>query len=362
MMKRFLFSRHKFAPPTLVAGTAALAFASSSRPQETQQNGSVRRVSAFYLRPDPDEISLLQVLQRDGRLNPNVTLRWGDELPAAADESNNDDKKMAVDVLITRLPQAEELDSLSRTLKHVIIPFAGPSEKTQKLMQPRRDKVSLHNLHFNAASTSELAVTLLLAAAKNVSHHDVTMRNEIKEGMPWKASWDSDDPPALTLNGKKAVVLGYGAIGTRVATVLQALGMEVHAVKRQVVDSSSSSSSSSSKIIISSSSSSSNSSCEGITSATATTAAPREVSREAVSLHGLSELDEQLRSAAVLMVCLPGTTATANLLGKREFSLLPKGSVVVNVGRGSVVDEDALFEALDQESGGHLGAAGIDVW
>ena len=58
---------------------------------------------------------------------------------------------------------------------------------------------------------------------------------------------------------------------------------------------------------------------------------------------------------------MPGTTATEGLIGARELSLLPRGAIVVNVGRGSVVNEAALFAAL-QPSDGHLGGAGLDVW
>ena len=71
------------------------------------------------------------------------------------------------------------------------------------------------------------------------------------------------------------------------------------------------------------------------------------------NLHGL------LERASVLVVCLPGTKATEGLIGMEELRKLPRGAVVVNVGRGSVVDERALYECLRD---GHLGAAAIDVW
>lgn len=59
------------------------------------------------------------------------------------------------------------------------------------------------------------------------------------------------------------------------------------------------------------------------------------------------------------MICLPSTALTRSLLGAKELALLPLGSVVVNVGRGDIVDESALFEALRS---GRLFGAGIDVW
>jgi phosphoglycerate dehydrogenase-like enzyme len=45
-------------------------------------------------------------------------------------------------------------------------------------------------------------------------------------------------------------------------------------------------------------------------------------------------------------VCLPGGPETRGLLGEKELGLLPSDAVLVNVGRGEVVDEEALYEAL----------------
>merc|ERR1712173_389579 len=78
-----------------------------------------------------------------------------------------------------------------------------------------------------------------------------------------------------------------------------------------------------------------------------------------ISIHPISELPELLSQAAVLMVCLPGTASTLGLIGEPEIRAMPKGGVLVNVGRGTIVDEEALFKALED---GHLSAAGLDVW
>jgi phosphoglycerate dehydrogenase-like enzyme len=59
------------------------------------------------------------------------------------------------------------------------------------------------------------------------------------------------------------------------------------------------------------------------------------------------------------MVCVPLTDETRGSIGERELRLLPEGAVLVNVARGPVVDEDALYEAL---ADGHLHSAGLDVW
>lgn len=70
-----------------------------------------------------------------------------------------------------------------------------------------------------------------------------------------------------------------------------------------------------------------------------------------------ASLDEMLPHCQVLSLNLPGSGVT--LMTREKFALLPKGSVFVNSARGSLVDEDALFDAL---TSGHLAAAGLDVF
>lgn len=68
-------------------------------------------------------------------------------------------------------------------------------------------------------------------------------------------------------------------------------------------------------------------------------------------------LDDMLPHCEVLSLNLPGGQGV--LMTRETFALLPRGAVFVNTARGSLVDEDALVEAL---ASGHLGAAGLDVF
>jgi phosphoglycerate dehydrogenase-like enzyme len=70
-------------------------------------------------------------------------------------------------------------------------------------------------------------------------------------------------------------------------------------------------------------------------------------------------LPELLPAADVLVSCLPLTTRTEAIIGEAELALLPENALLVNVGRGAVVQEKALFNALRS---GRLGGAGLDVW
>jgi lactate dehydrogenase-like 2-hydroxyacid dehydrogenase len=70
-----------------------------------------------------------------------------------------------------------------------------------------------------------------------------------------------------------------------------------------------------------------------------------------------ASLDEMLPRCQVLSLNLPGSGVT--LMTREKLALLPKGAVFVNSARGSLVDEDALLEAL---ASGHIAAAGLDVF
>ena len=72
----------------------------------------------------------------------------------------------------------------------------------------------------------------------------------------------------------------------------------------------------------------------------------------------LTSLDEVVAASDVLSVHLPSTPETRHLIGARLISLMRPDAILINVGRGEVVDEEALADALDN---GHLYGAGLDV-
>ena len=59
-----------------------------------------------------------------------------------------------------------------------------------------------------------------------------------------------------------------------------------------------------------------------------------------------------------MLICLPGSPYTKNLIDARHIGLMKEGAVVVNIGRGSILNTGALMEALKS---GHIAAAGLDV-
>jgi len=71
------------------------------------------------------------------------------------------------------------------------------------------------------------------------------------------------------------------------------------------------------------------------------------------------DLDELLRTADFIVVLLPLTEETRGMFGAREFALMKPTAVFINAARGPIIDEEALYNALQQ---GRPGAAGLDVF
>ena len=271
-----------------------------------------------YLLQPPDEKSL--ALLRD-HLLPGVQLVLGPSLPTPANYQ----------ILVSGRPQRKHL-SASPRLRALIIPWAGLPAATRELMDDF-EHVAVHNLHYNAVPSAEMVLTLFLAAAKRIVPADRSLRAH-----DWSPRYRPN--PSILLEGKTALILGYGAIGQRVARMCRGLGMKVLGMRRNVAAPSDTPDASS----------------PGERDASS----PGE--RDASSLdeiHPPEALHRLLPRANALLVCLPLTPATSGLIGADELALLPPGAVLVNVGRGPIVDESALYHALRD---GVLYAAGLDVW
>lgn len=72
----------------------------------------------------------------------------------------------------------------------------------------------------------------------------------------------------------------------------------------------------------------------------------------------MEQLDEVLGRADIVAMVLPGGDATNHVIDERRLDLMKEGAYLINVGRGSAIDPDALYQALTE---GHLGGCGLDV-
>ncbi|AVR96453.1 NAD(P)-dependent oxidoreductase [Pseudoduganella armeniaca] len=155
---------------------------------------------------------------------------------------------------------------------------------------------------------ADLAVALLLAAARRIPALDHYVR-----GGQWQARVPLQ--PARTLRGKTAGIYGFGRIGKAVAQRLAGFGMALRYFQPNVV---------------------------------AATDVPRSASLLALA-----------QESDYLVVCAPGGAATRGMIGPAVLAALGPQGTLINVARGSIVDEAALVAAL---AAGTLGAAGLDVF
>lgn len=159
---------------------------------------------------------------------------------------------------------------------------------------------------YSTASTAQHAVALLLELSNQVGRHAASVA-----AGAWQARgiWSWAETPLVELAGKTLVVVGYGAIGSRIGQVAEALGMRVLPVTK-------------------------------------------------TQRAGTYSLEQALPQADVVLLQCPLTPATHGLVNAAFLAALRPGAVLINCARGPVVDEAAVAAALHS---GHLAGFAADV-
>lgn len=159
----------------------------------------------------------------------------------------------------------------------------------------------------NAASVAETVLGMMLNLARNLNEQDRLVRT---------GAWVRK--PGHELGGRKAGIAGYGAAGKQVAVCCRAFGMEVLAFDPYKD--------------------------------------PEQMRKEDVCPVTWEEL---LKESDVITLHMPASPDGKPVMDQAAIAAMKKGSYLINCARGSLVDEDALYEAL---AGGHLAGAGLDVY
>lgn len=205
-----------------------------------------------------------------------------------------------------RKPQLEALLQAARGVRWIHTGSAG-FDWVQVPEVERRAIALTRSADVMSIPIAEFVFGTLLAHAKHL--HD--LRDAQREHR-----WAS--PMHLELHGKTMLVVGVGAIGRRVAALAEAFGMRVIGIKRD--------------------------------------AAPHPSVDRMVTPAALHEV---LGEADVIVLTAPGTAETDGMLGATEFARMKPGAYLVNVARGSLIDDDALVAALAE---GRIAGACLDAF
>jgi len=235
--------------------------------------------------------------------------------------------------------EAWDRDAIRRQLQDADVAFtpfidrdAFPAAKRLKWVQS--PAVGVGSLMFSELHASPVVITSAKGIrARSIAEHVVGVTIALARRLPYAMRaqaahrWAQDelegpDSGVWTLSGRHLLVVGLGSIGLEVARLALPLGLSVSGIRRRP---------------------------ERTTSDVPT----------GVSVHGPERLPDLLRTADVVVLSMPHTPDTREIIGRRELDLIKRGALLINVARGKLVDDAAVVDALGD---GRLGGAALDVF
>ncbi len=177
-----------------------------------------------------------------------------------------------------------------------------------------RGHVIVCNNHVNSAEVAEFALSLLFAVAKNLIPSD----RELRAGN-WVHRWGGP-VHNLEIRGKKALIIGLGHIGADIAKRLKPLEVTITAATRSG------------------------------------TSNKQDLADQIVSI---GEVKHHVEDSDFVILSLPLTEESVGLVDREFLSWMKPTSILVNISRAQIIDEQALYDALKEK---RIHGAGIDVW
>jgi phosphoglycerate dehydrogenase-like enzyme len=221
-------------------------------------------------------------------------------LPAIAD----------VDAILIRSATKVDAEALAAAQRLKVVARAGVGLDNVDVKAATQNGVMVVNAPTsNIVSAAELAVALMLAAARHIAPANAALK---------QGEWKRSKYTGIELYEKTVGIVGLGRIGVLVAQRLSAFGMRVIAYDPYV-----------------------------------------QAGRAAQMGVRLVSLEELVAESDFMSVHLPKTPETVGLISDEQLRKAKPHLVLVNAARGGIVDEEALFEALSE---GRIGAAGLDVF
>jgi len=214
------------------------------------------------------------------------------------------------DAVLVRSATRVDAEALAAARRLKVVARAGVGLDNVDVRSATQNGVMVVNAPTsNIVSAAELAVALMLAAARHVAPASASLK---------AGEWKRSRFTGIELYEKTVGIIGLGRIGVLVAQRLSAFGMRVLAYDPYV-----------------------------------------QAGRAAQMGVRLVSLEELLEQADFASVHLPKTTETIGLIGEAELARVKPSLVLVNAARGGIVDEHALYIALKE---GRIAAAGLDVF
>ena len=209
-------------------------------------------------------------------------------------------------------------------LKAILVPAAGFDRIDPSAVPPG---VVVANAYHHEAPIAEWVMAAAVALDHELFASDRTFRNG-----DW-SQWPQRHGPYRELYGRTFGIIGYGAIGKRVARLASAYDMKVIAAGRRPLPG---------------------------TNAATRAGASREVATGNFEYGaGREAMEKVLGEADFILVSTPLVDTTRGLIGEREFDLMRQDAYLINPARGHIVDEEALYNALVS---GSIAGAAIDTW
>ena len=212
---------------------------------------------------------------------------------------------------------SEPVVAAAKHIKLFQIPWTGVDNIDFSLLQ-KHNIDCVCNSHSNGAVVAEHALALYFAVAKKIAYHDAQLRT----GNWNRVAPEGNDvsPFSRSLSSQKIVLVGYGAVNRGIHRLMSGFSPQITIVNR-------------SGQVKGESAGAEISSYENITST--------------------------LTGADAVFIAVPLTSGTKGFFNESCFNALNERTIVVNVARGTVIDEQALYSALSEQ---HIYGAGIDTW
>ncbi len=203
-------------------------------------------------------------------------------------------------VLIIRTDRKLDADDFSKASMLKLIITATHGLDHIDIEEAKRRAIIIERAPVRARAVAELALGIILALVRGIAYSDRKMR---------ELEWVKGEVRGFELAGRRAGVISMGIVGREVAEVLRGIGMHVDYYDKYKM--------------------------------------------------GGRSLERVLRESDIIVLTSPLTEETRGLIGRKEIAMMKDGAILVNVGRGELLDLDAALEALEV---GKLGGLGLDVY